>query len=1162
MSKKFEEIKEYDEGVDRADCLLNEDRLQKLKDGGAMLTDQQKRAVLEKGKILVSAAAGSGKTATMVKRIMLMIGEGLSIKNILVLVYNTAAADELKDRLYAELFDRACSESGKERERYRRELDNLPFCHISTIHSFCAALLRENFDKAGLSPTFDVLDESAHAVYKNNALNAVFADYAEKNDEEFLDVAEIFAQARKEDNLKANILKIHSLLDVQHDRNEFLKRVENCFSSFKDSEYMRVLEKYYKDFFGDAELALEEDRELLLASGVAKHIEAFGIADGIIKSMLSAPDFYGICKIASSAEKPEFGRKSKKMSDETKRVMDTVKEVIEDVYSEISALSDIYNQFGFFEKAHAQNAGYVRKIIEITERFDSELKRLKDDDGVLSFEDLQHRAVELLDGHPELGDSFDAVFVDEYQDVNPTQERIIRSLIRNDCFMVGDVKQSIYGFRLADPTIFLARRKEYDEGGGISIDFNKNFRSSKEILGFVNDVFDVVMTDKSADVDYKNTAAFDLKGSPSFGPVQVHLFTNKKADRKIAEGLYDITQHVQEDEGVKASVYEGRFIASEIKSLVGRALGDGKYIGYGDIAVLFRSRRDGARRIVEQLKLEGIPVDESVFGNTDRRPEGELISLLRVIDNPRQDVPLAGFLLSFFGGLNENELAKIAAEEGECLYDKVQFFIQKYAQDCEIKAQDGDSEFRELAARTALAARLKDLFKTVSDLRIRASFKSVGELMSSIVSDFGYDAYLMSFGEAEVYALKSFISTAGSRDGESLGKFLEEYLELEASTAPSGGGDRVKISTFHSFKGLEIPVVFVADAGAAFKSDAGTSDLTAAGSGYIGLSYFDFETRRKNNNTLSKIAVSKIAKQIRLKEEMRLFYVALTRAKQLMYVTASITDRKYSLLDIDRRIGGAGCDLDFIYEAKMKGKLNAAIFPPQDRGEDRIFGSSPAKRMLPSSKELVEDILKEQKRGYAYAQSTQMSMKYSVSALVNKDEPLPEIFSESDGASVGTAYHKVMQFIDFFATDGDAVRAELLRLKDEGILSEDEYSRIDEDVILRCLTSEIMGCARDALLSGRCLREQRFMMYRPASDISSEFPSSDKVLVQGVVDLFIMGEKNILVDFKFSGLSDEKLAEKYEKQLHLYKTAIEGAVCGKVDRTVLYSFKSGNTIEC
>ncbi|MCM1393940.1 MAG: UvrD-helicase domain-containing protein [[Eubacterium] siraeum] len=1097
------------------------------------LTDDQKNAVLAKGHVIVSAAAGSGKTHTMVKRILLMVCEGVSLRDMLVLVYNTAAADELKERLHGGLFELACASRGELKERLRKEIDDLPFCHICTIHAFCSALIRENFDKLGLSPTFEVLDEQANSVYMNKALDNVFETYSKDEDAVFDNIAEIFSKARREDNLRTNIIKLHGIIDIQPDKGEFLKKVSACFDDFDNSEFMVRLKEYYKSFFENALNKLVLNSELIETTSLEKYKEAVQIEIALCKQELGANSFWDMCTLAADFEKPNLGTRSRKLGEEEKRISDVTKFYIDEIAKVVKELAEIRLQFDSFRRAHPQNKAYIDKIVEITERFDEELIKLKAEGNVLSFEDLQRYAGRLLDEYPSLGDVYEAVFVDEYQDVNPTQEAIIEHLVRGECFMVGDVKQSIYGFRLADPAIFLSRKAKYENGEGVAISFNKNFRSSRAILSFVNGVFGSVMTKSAAQVDYKSDGAFDLKDAPDDGGVQIHLFTEKKAETKIADGLYDIAGHGQDDKDIKASQFEGKFIAKEIKSLVGHALVEGREMRYGDIAVLFRSRTRGARLIIEQLKAEGIPVEDGSFSKSVSRPEREIICMLRVLDNPRQDIPLAGFLLSYFGGCGEEELAEVASLNGECFYDKV----KEYA-----------------TLDNPLAAKLKKILEAVDGYRVKASFKNVAELMNGIVSDFCYDAYLMKSGEADVYGLKSFIAGVAGQEPKSLGRFLDEYCESGDGAVASGGGDRVHVSTFHGYKGLEIPVAFVSDCACDFNFDT-ASDMSALGNGYIGLRYFDFENKHKFD-TLSKLAVSKLNRLQQVGEEMRLFYVALTRAKQFMYVTASVSKAERDRFGAMQKLGLAGCDLDFISAAICDGEANTftQIHAPEDFSEDYPKDEH---LPLPADGEIVKEIERIRMRVYPYAESTKIAMKYSVSALDN-DEQAVRVFEE--GASLGTTYHKVMQYVDFATEGEEGVRRELARMKSENLLSEEEASVIDPSVIASCLDSDIMKYARQAEGFGKCMRETPFMMYKPASEIDARFATDDKVLVQGVIDLFINGDEKVLVDFKYSRLDDKRLAEKYKTQLYLYKTAIESAICAKIDKVAIYSFLSKSVV--
>lgn len=1143
----------------------DEARLDVLKDaeGKLLLTDSQKKAVLERGHILVSASAGSGKTATMIKRILLLVAEGASLRDMLILVYNNAAADELKQRLHQELFAKACASSGALREHFAQELDDLPFCHVCTIHAYCQSLIRENFEKLGISPAFEVLDENAHAVYVNKALDEVFSSYASANDEVFCELVDVFSQARKDDNFKSNVKRLYGLMEIQPDADDFKQCVEECYCDFEHSKFQDVLTNYYRTVASRAVGIFEElYNDAKDVPKLSKRVEHLLTALFTAKGILQSKTLFEMCKCALPVNGIKFSNPGKVYDAE--RIMgESIKEYVNQFKSAIEDLIKVYDNYENMKAYHPQNAKFVRKLVEIVEKFSDVLQKNKRKDNVLSFEDLQRYAMQLL-SHDEygLGGEYIAVFVDEYQDVNPTQEAIIQKLIKDECFIVGDVKQSIYGFRLADPTIFLSRQAKYKslDGDGTNIDFNRNFRSAYSILKFVNDVFDCAMTKTSADVDYKNEARFELcdvapvnlEGVSAEGSVSVHLFVKPKSMSGTVGGLYDITAPFEAEYDAQSAKSEGMFIANEIKSLVGRAVGidadgNGKHIGYGDIAVLFRSRSQSAQTILDVLYNEGIPINDGAFSKTKSAPERELILMLQAIDNPRQDIGFAGYLLSYLGGYDESELARIASIDAPTFYDKFLGYTQN---------ADG------------LSAKIKRTLATLDGYRLKASFESVGELMNGIIADFCYDAYLMRKGEADVYALKSFISSVCSQN-YSLGEFLQNYGESATSVTSAGGGDRVTVSTFHAYKGLEKPIVFVADSSYGFNFKAANGDLISSGKGIgatqndskglIGINAFDFENKTKDALTLSKLAVSKCIRQNQIKEEIRLFYVALTRAKQMMYITATVSDSASQNFGVVPQLKDVNCDLDFISMALYENSTAVNVYRHNTTSQSNV--DLPANRMILPKPDvaLTNAIEKLQSQKYAYAQSTQLAMKYSVSALDGADEQT--VYAYGDSANIGTAYHKVMQHIDYFAEGIDGVRAELDRMVCEDVLTREEYERINPEDIRRCLASDLMELARKAERKRSCFREQPFMMYRPANEVSDDFDVCDKVLVQGVVDLFINDDEKIIVDFKNSRLSDKKSLKRYKKQLYLYKMALESIYSVKIDKVLLYSFKTGATVE-
>lgn len=1079
------------------------------------LTDDQKTAVYTEGKVLVTAAAGTGKTRSMIGRIVGKIMDGVPIRRILVLVFNEAAAAEIKERLHAALFDAACVSTGEMGRYLRDSIDDLGSARIGTIDSFCRSVIKENFERLGISPDFEVLGDEAENAYVREALDEVFAEYAEAGDEVFLQLSDILSPSREEEDFRACIKGLHALYEIFPDGKEFLGRIKDNFGTgeaFRDKLFSAAVRTLNR--------VAEVCRECiapLAADGQNSYVErasdVVAYCDACREGGVEA-----LCRIADSYELTKGIKKSRVDTPEVEVVkcaVDKFKEVMEEWRG--FACGD-----GGLKEELEQNALYAAKLCELTEALDARLAEKKLAAAAMSYADLERYAVRLVKEGCDLASRYDCVFVDEYQDVNRLQEFLIDSVVRDDAFMVGDVKQSIYGFRLADPTVFLEKGRAYEAGGGRLVNFRRNFRSERAILKFVNAIFDTVMTEDSADIDYKGDGRFefDEEGVSVADNVQVHLFGMKGSSAE------------RERE-------EGRFIAREIKRLCGKALDeDGKRLGYGDFVVLFRARGANARHVLEGMREENVPLDDNGFSSAGAAPERELVNFLRVLDNPRQDIPLAGFMLSYFGTFSEQELAEIAASrtKDDDLYDAV------------LRAAERDD---------ALGVKTSEMLAMLSDYRLRASFKSVPELVRSIITDFSFDAYAESLGEGMAERLRSFASGVPTGDFEfGLGRFLEVY-ERGSGKDKSGstGGDKVHISTFHGYKGLEAPVVFVAATqprSGGYKK-AG-SDVLRDSAGGLGLKFYDiFE--RTARETLSRKAVGEYIAEREAKEEMRLFYVALTRARNYLYVTASPSEAYLKKFGIMPAFDRAKCPLDYLSEAIYKDALSVFVA----KHTEPVSGATPTEsRELPVLPEGAAADINAVREAvgfvYPYAESTTLAGKYSVSALDGIDDETVGAFS--DKADEGTLYHRVMEEIDFAAEGVEGVLAEFERMKEEGVLTEEEAASVDAAAVARCLATPEMQAARRSV----CYREKPFLMTMTARE-AGQGEGDDKVVVQGVIDLVIDGEQKILIDFKNSALRSAEAMEKYKKQLKLYKTAVERALLAKVDRTLLYSFKLNRFVE-
>lgn len=1126
------------------------------------LTPDQQRALVTDGRVVISAAAGSGKTTAMLVAIADKIRAGASLKNMLILVYNDATAIELKEKLRDELFLRACTSSGEEAKIYRKQLDELSFAHINTIHAFCQALIRENFEKLGISPSFSVLDEVTHQSYMSRALDKVFALYDESGDDVFKAVSTVFAKTRNDDDFRSCLIKLYQHLDVQPDRVGFSNTIENCYADPYKNAFIDILVSSAKC----AAVAVEKESEdllpILIGCGENSYADNALSINRAMKTLLLISDSPSRGELDTLIS---YSAISSWLSSARKKTgSDTAEEIINRIKNCQTAAKNTFLPFAVFADKDVyvndfmQNKRYVEKLLEIILNFDKELYALKAADNVLSFSDLEHKATELIDilkSNGELDNVavYDYVFVDECQDVNPTQEYIINSLISKNAFMVGDVKQSIYGFRLADPDLFL---KHYEDAlsEGKAVSFNRNFRSHSQILEFVNGVFSAVMTLESADIDYANEAAFEKETGRTSGTVELHLFSMQKPETRTVGGLYKLLEDTPGEEDGDVTEYEAAFIASKINELVGKAPADdkGNLLSYGDIAILLRSRNTSASKIMSVLRAEGIPVDDAAFSRDDDHPEKELINYLKVLDNPRQDIPLCGFLMSWFGGLDENELNEIS----------------RFAKGTDLGFYD--ALLRRSQTDDYLGEKINSLLSTMDNYRLKASFLSVGELLSAIVRDYSYDALLMKSGEAVVNALEGFLTSVAEAGTVGISTFLGRYAELNLTPdkKPSGG-NRVHVSTYHGYKGLEIPVVFLPNTGATKSTKSYSGDVIMTGKGYIGLNRFDFDGKTKSTNTLSKIAVTTLIKEREHKEEMRLFYVALTRAKKYLYITGAGDAQKFNRLDDKPIYSAENSRLALLETARNCGFITTDAIGHSDISEFVKSQKKEAPLLEYDSVDpdelsnIVRAVSEGRKASYTHLEATTLAMKYSVSALQSigsdavllDDKDAGETRRYEDKTDIGTLYHKVMENIDFCAADKPAVKSELERLVQEGTITDKEKDSLDIDGIVSTLASPIMRLAAKSV----CLREKSFMMYVPANEAVEGVTTCDMVLVQGVIDLIIRADKTILVDYKYSALKNREARKKYKKQLYLYKMALETAFSEKIASAYVLSLKTGET---
>ncbi|HKL94167.1 MAG TPA: UvrD-helicase domain-containing protein [Clostridia bacterium] len=1268
-------------------------------------TDDQKRAIFDDGNILVSASAGSGKTAVMIERIMRLLSEGVPLSRILVVVFNNANGLELKQKITQNLIERITIADDQKRQFYRNCLDELPFSSIGTIDSFCLSLVRENFELLGTTPNADIADEPVLKNYYNIATKAMLEHFGKKGDEQFDRLVSMFGTGRNEEGLLSVILRIHELKSVQPHGDEFLSGIEKSFENLEGGNFAALILENEKDiakkvstYAYNLECKLRIDEQIGKADYLA-YIE--GVLNRIAdcKTLKDLSDIYA--GFEGMANMPRYTKGDRELSDMAKAVKEKFSKIMEGGKSN-------YSNYNLLLDAHKQNEEFFVKIAEAVRVFESNLAQAMQKDEKFSFNDIEHLAIKLLSSDQErIKKQFDYIFVDEYQDINPMQEFLINSFMaENNAFMVGDTKQSIYGFRMANPNIFLERMEHFSKNeGGKNVPLNRNFRSYDDILTFVNNIFDVIMTVGSCGIDYKSSARFEIEEKSeaenlikinselekinSFEKIEVEIaaesdiatydenekaefnrYENEKAEfnkyengksresdiakendkaiqsdkviesdkavendkaienfeseavahkisnsnvsihlfqkpetakQKINGEVYKLKEHEDFDETEKAEIAEGKFIADKIKAIVGKEqhpTEDRKY-DYGDIAVLCRSKGVGTTRVVETLLANGIPLDNSSLEKSEF-PERELIGLLKVIDNPTPDIDFAGFLLSYFGRFDENDLAKIriayplGSMYSACLSyaNSAQNIENSADQLAENKLADNKMTENKLEKNKAgnklaenqsidikLAQRLKNKFEFIEDYRLKSSFKNVRELLEGAVFDTAYDAYLLAKGGGELGGVMEFLSALEGKDyNESIHKFLKSYSIIQTTKKNGGvasGHLKVALKTIHKSKGLEFPIVFLINIEKQFSNKSIMGDLLLDSGGEVGILYFD-EGKRIKAETISHIATKLAIRNRERREEMRLFYVALTRAKHRLYLTG-VYSKNFS----DNDLSDANSYLEFIGEAVRAGSLDEKLIevvPSDNSLKSKVERRVPI--FSPPDEKYLNEIKKQFEYEYPYAKATKVSQKFSVTALSNEtyqnydgavdlfsnDEALDQsgkVLRGDKAIEKGIAYHKVMETIDYEKCSAQEIREHIASLVLSRELSKETAELIDVKEIEDCLHSDIIRLASKSFAE----REKPFMMLVPLCEISDDENNKivdDNVLVQGVIDLLIFGENEgeqvIIVDFKNSAKNEVELRKSYEKQLKIYKMAVERAISRKVDKLALYSFVTRKTI--
>lgn len=1175
-------------------------------------TQAQENAITARGcNLLVAAAAGSGKTAVLVERIIqLILKDKVDIDRMLIVTFTQAAAGEMRERISKALQSELESKAGHEPE-LRRQLKLLNQASISTIHAFCTDVLRRYFHLVGIDPGFRIADSMESDLLKLEILEDVFEAAYEKGEPGFLDLVEAFGSSKSDNSLQELVLRAYEFARCKPYPREWLEARASDFNlgeeEFSHSVWVRSVMEQITVQIQAADDLLQQALELCYRpGGPAVYADVMlddrRMVEELLQTLSRANifDLYAALNGINHARLPRVSKdvdpdlkdKAKELRDEAKKLIRRVNDdfLFKEPSRLLSDLNDIYPLMDEFGK--------------LVLAFDDEYQRRKADKGLLDFNDLEHYALTIL-SHPEAAanyrQKYQYLFVDEYQDSNEVQETLINCIKQdNNVFLVGDIKQSIYRFRLADPTLFMQKMELFQEAEGElnrRIDLSVNFRSREEILDGVNYIFRYIMSPYLGEITYDNRAALSpgLKnGDTAQENIEVYLIDkNRAAD--------------EEDELAQAgdAEIEARLAARKIKELLGQPIYDhkmGKYrpLEYRDMVVLMRSTRNWITAFWEVFALEGIPVYADLGSGYFAATEITVIlNLLRLIDNRHQDIPLLSVMRSPIGGFTLDELIEVRIyTQASRYYEAVDNYMAK-----------NDNQ---------LSTKLQVFMQDLTRWKKEAFYLSIDEFIWKLLHETGYFHYAgaMPGGRQRQANLKALLDRARQFQDTSikgLFNFIKYIDKIQARSGDMGvarilgeNENLVRIMSIHRSKGLEFPVVIVAGLGKQFNlSDSSARILLHKDLG-LGPRYVNTELR-SYNETIARVSIKNKVKLENLSEEMRILYVACTRPQHKLIMIGSLGDiegssHKWSKTLSPFNLARGRNPLDWIGPVLMRhpdGQVlrdlagvswtPEELFADPSRWQIELMKRSDAGGSEARMEEVLnafqaqvknhgagqerELIIERLSWQYPYQQAERIPSKVSVSQLKEgKGETalrgieLPAALARPrfmegikplSPAQKGSIVHFVMQHLDFTRVANQQDIAEQVEnMVVQEMLLEDEASTVNTAKINRFFRSPL---GQRILKAGEVQREVPFNHLRPAVEIWDGAAEADEnLLVQGVIDLFFHeGDEIVLVDFKTDYITSEnrkELIDYYKPQLKLYQEALETIQGIKVKESYLYFF--------
>lgn len=1170
-------------------------------------TPQQQQAIdLHDCNILVSAAAGSGKTAVLSERIVKMVcreEHPVDIDRLLVVTFTKAAAAEMRERISQAILKRLNEDAGN--EHLQRQAAIIHNAQITTIDSFCLFVLRNNFEDIGLDPAFRIADEGEVELLSQDVMKEMLEEHFAGGEERFFHTIEYFCPNGRESVLESHILQLYRYALSypfpetwlrERKKDYAYETVEDIATSdagvFLLGHLQKLLDGLAEELKRAESICEEPDGPYMYGEVLEQEREA-------IERIARAENLVRLSELLPAFTPGKFPAKKDDSVSAEKR--EQVKDLHDRIKNRIKKMQSSYFNLPFETVLRQAKtaAEAVESLMDLSLEFMERLKAKKTDRKLLDFSDMEHYALQILVEEDEEGnlvptktaleyrDYFEEVLIDEYQDSNLVQEYLLKAVAREEDgkknrFMVGDVKQSIYKFRLARPELFLEKYDTYSltDGENRKIDLHKNFRSRNEVIDTVNDVFSKIMQKELGGIVYDEEAALYAGAIYPENPgCESELLLIEKPEK---EAEVDDRQT------------EALLIAAKIKELLAgfqvtdKETGALRPVRYKDIVILLRTNSGWDEPFKDTLASQGIPAYiEGKNGYFASKEIQDVLLFLKVLDNPLQDIPLYGVMKSVFGGFSEEEVAVLRSveEKEEPLYEN----LKRHAED----------------------VKYAGFLAKIDRYREYATYMTILELLQTLFEEHDYLSYVSALpaGEKRLANAEMLLTKAAAYEKNSyygLFHFIRYVEQLEKYKVDYGeavtldeNADVVRIMSIHKSKGLEFPVAIVAGLSKKFNMQDAASPLIMDMDLGLGVDYVNTESRVKNKTLRKNILATKM-KLDSLAEELRVLYVAMTRAREKLILTACTekTEEKRQTAEenrteADSKGSSSGPSLSYA-ELTSAGSFlqillpvfpNIKVVTMEELGlsamKEEVDRESRKRRLLTdraADEEALQKLTERFSFVYPYENLQNLYTKTTVSELkmaaLEEKEETAELFPEKEvvpyvpafmrekekisGTTRGSAMHRLMELVDFTKkyAEWQDVKKVMQDFLQEGRLSAEYEEAIRVDKILHFLKSPLAGRMREAQRAGKLYREQPFVY-------GVETKEGETVLIQGIVDAYFEEEDGIvLLDYKTDVVeTGEELTKRYQTQIDYYEKALHNLTGKRIKERILYSFYLGCEVQ-